>query len=198
MGARNRGGLTLVHSRRNPGSVASSEAAVFMFGESLRFFWASRRALAHTGYAPAELCGRSPWDLKPDYDEASFRRLIEPLQVGVCEVCFRTTHRRRDGCAILVSVAVRRHQQGDAAPFYVAVVREIDPGVGANDGRAARLRQRMRLGNQVALSNKVTELRRLGKLLADEAGCVRAGETRGVAENLTYFSEWLFDAFGRG
>ena len=76
-----------------------SNDAIFMFdAESLGFVYTNRGACEQIGYTEDELREMTPVDIKPEYDEAGFRALIEPLveKPGTSSV-LRPMHRHKDG-----------------------------------------------------------------------------------------------------
>ena len=100
---------------------------IFIFDpETLRFSYANRGAITQSGFSLAELQGKTPLDLKSRFDEAGYRRLLEPLLNGdKSEVLFETTHRHKRGNEIPVEVLLQyMAPEGEPARF-INVVRDI-------------------------------------------------------------------------
>jgi PAS domain S-box-containing protein len=97
---------------------------IFVFDdESLRFTQVNRGARENLGYSVDELAGLTPVDLKPEFEEAEFRNLIEPLRTGATSsLVFKTVHRRKDGTDYRVEVHLQHHP---ASREYVAVILDI-------------------------------------------------------------------------
>jgi PAS domain S-box-containing protein len=100
---------------------------VFMFDpETLRFIYANEGALQQVGYSADELRTMHPFDIKPEYPEPAFRRMIVPLRDGARQTLnFETVHRHRDGHLIPVEVTLELVAPAGATPRFVAVVRDI-------------------------------------------------------------------------
>jgi PAS domain S-box-containing protein len=74
----------------------------------LRFTYVNQGAMNQVGYSRSELIGRSALDIKPDFDEASYRELIAPLLTGERpSITFTTTHLHRDGTRVPVEVLLQ-------------------------------------------------------------------------------------------
>ncbi len=100
---------------------------VFMFDpDSLWFIYANEGAARHLGYTIDEILRMHPYDIKPEFDEAAFRELIEPLRRDAeMMMNFETVHRHRDGHDIDVEIMLQCTQIGDHDRRYVAIVRDI-------------------------------------------------------------------------
>ncbi|NNL86101.1 MAG: response regulator, partial [Myxococcales bacterium] len=91
--------------------------------ETLRFKLVNRGARENLGYSVAELRNLTPVDLKPDFDEEQFRRLIQPLREGRQDkLAFETVHRRKDGSEYGVEVHLH---YSPAEGEFVAVILDI-------------------------------------------------------------------------
>ena len=103
------------------------EDGAFIFSpESLRFSYVNQGAVRQTGYSRAELLGMTPLNLKLEFDEIRFRRMLEPLACGeVRTVRFSTTHRHKSGHDIPVEVILQYLTPNNEAPNIVAIVRDI-------------------------------------------------------------------------
>ena len=100
---------------------------VFMFSpETLRFFYFNQGAMSQVGYTYHELLHMTPIDLIPEFDKASFRRLLKPMIEGERNaVTFETYHRNRNGGLIPVEIFLQYIYPVDQEPRFVAIVRDI-------------------------------------------------------------------------
>lgn len=106
-------------------TLDSTLDCVFMFDpETLRFFYVNQGAMDQLGYSREELLGMTPTDIKPHFDESTFRAVIQPLMSGGCSsTTFQTLHRSKSGNDIPVEIFLqfipgpRKH--------FVAIVRDI-------------------------------------------------------------------------
>ncbi|MGM0554078.1 MAG: hybrid sensor histidine kinase/response regulator [Pseudomonadota bacterium] len=108
---------------------------VFMFdADDLRIFYANQGACDHVGLDADQLRGMHVYDLKPDYPEARFRELIEPLQQGQqTSLTLETVHQRSDGDTIPVEVFLQRIAPDGEPARFVAIVRDIRERVAARE-----------------------------------------------------------------
>lgn len=110
-------------ARRIAGTLDAVTDGVFMFDPvDLTFRWVNDGAVAQTGYTRHELLdGMTPLDIKPRFDEAGFRALIDPLLDGrERRVSFETVHRRRNGELTPVEIVLEQ-----PADILVAISRDI-------------------------------------------------------------------------
>ena len=107
---------------------------VFMFdAEKLKFYYANQGALDQVGYSQDELLQMTPFDIKPDFTEASFRELIQPLHQGdINSMTITTRHRHKDGHNIPVEIFLQYISSEDK-PRFVAIVRDITDRIAAED-----------------------------------------------------------------
>ncbi len=100
---------------------------VFMFRpDTLRFFYANHGALLQLGYSAEALLGMTPLDLKPEFDEARFRAVLDPMLRGEQDsVTLETVHRHRDGHLIPVEVFLQYVAPVGEPPRFVNIVRDI-------------------------------------------------------------------------
>lgn len=98
---------------------------IFVFDVStLRFTLVNRGALINLGYSIEEMQVMTPFDIKPLFTEASFRKLIHPLLRGDQQrLHFQTVHERKDGSRYDVDIVVHL---SDAVmpPEIVAIVQD--------------------------------------------------------------------------
>src|SRR5688500_12603030 len=72
---------------------------IYLFdAETLLFEYVNEGGRRNLGYGMEVLRGMTPLDIKPEFDEASFRAMIHPLLTGEKEILtFETVHLRADG-----------------------------------------------------------------------------------------------------
>jgi len=100
---------------------------IFMFEpESLKLFYVNQGAIEQVGYSRDTLMQMTPFDIKPDFDEARFRKLIAPIITGPSySQTFETVHQHLDGHCIPVEIFQQYvHPEGEP-PRFVAFVRDI-------------------------------------------------------------------------
>ncbi|MCK6554972.1 PAS domain S-box protein [Candidatus Binatia bacterium] len=100
---------------------------IFIFdADTLRFSHVNRGAIEQTGYTGEELLGMTPLDIKPEFDQATFRAMLAPVIDGrSASRTFATVHRRKDGTEVPVEVVVQHTPRPDDVRLVVAVVRDI-------------------------------------------------------------------------
>lgn len=121
--------------------------------ETLRFTYVNDGALAQLGYSDDEMLEMTPLDIFPEFDEASFRRLIAPLLDGTLpSLTFETTERANEGVEIPAEVFLQFIAQGDMDARFVAMVRDISERKQAEQiiqREAARTEALMRVASQL-------------------------------------------------
>ncbi len=100
---------------------------VFMFHpDTLYFFYVNTGAIQQVGYTQDELLSMKPTDIKPEYDETSFRKLMQPLIDGSVPILhFATLHRHKNGQDIPVEISLQYIAPAGEEPRFVAIVRDI-------------------------------------------------------------------------
>ncbi len=102
----------------------SSEIYIFN-ARTLKFIQVNRGARLNLGYSMAELGGMTPIDIKPEFSESQFRRMIEPLENGKTgRLVFETRHRRANGTLYPVEVRLQLSKL-ESPPVYVTVIHDI-------------------------------------------------------------------------
>lgn len=93
--------------------------------DTFEFLLVNEGALKNIGYAQDELLGLKPSDIKPEYDEESFKALVMPLLSGKQDYLeFDTKHARKDGSHYDVLVNLQKTIfQGRAA--FIAVILDV-------------------------------------------------------------------------
>lgn len=93
--------------------------------KSLFFVNVNHGAQKYTGYTLAECKKMTPLDLKPEFTEASFRKLISPLLDGEKEkIDFETVQRRKNGTTYPVEVHLQTSTVNDRQ-MVIAIILDI-------------------------------------------------------------------------
>jgi len=101
--------------------------------DSLQFVQVNRGACQNLGYTEQELRSMTPYDIKPEYDEQSFRAAIRPLLTGEKkQMLFETRHQRKDGSIYPVEVRLQLSRAGES-PLFVAMIMDITERKAAED-----------------------------------------------------------------
>jgi len=99
---------------------------IFIFDtDSLQFIDVNRGALKNLGYTLDELKKMTPVDIKPDFTEGEFRKVLETLINRTNEkITFETVHERKDKSKYFVEVHLQLSKLGDREVF-VAIILDI-------------------------------------------------------------------------
>jgi len=99
---------------------------IFIFDtDSLQFIDVNRGALKNMGYNLDELKKMTPVDIKPDFTEGEFRKVLETLIDKTNEkITFETVHERKDKSKYFVEVHLQLSKLGDKEVF-VAIILDI-------------------------------------------------------------------------
>jgi diguanylate cyclase (GGDEF)-like protein/PAS domain S-box-containing protein len=113
--------------RRSQSALDATRDGVFMFApDTLRFFYVNSGAVEQVGYSREELLQMTPLDIKPEFTEETFRKMIAPLIEGVKDSHFFTTvHRHRDGRDVPVEIILQYVASETGENLFVAMVRDI-------------------------------------------------------------------------
>ena len=100
---------------------------IFMFDTiSLKFFYVNRGAMDQLGYTEEEFAELTAVDIKPEFEEETFRKLIAPLLNGEStSLMFETLHKHKNGKLIQVEVFLQIVTSEDTSKRFVAIVRDI-------------------------------------------------------------------------
>ena len=104
--------------------LEESRNEIFVFDDAtLKFRLVNHAARENLGFTLDELREMTPIDIKPEFTEDEFRKLVDPLRSGEREVfAFRTIHRRKDGTDYRVDI---RLQHEDERGEFIAVILDI-------------------------------------------------------------------------
>lgn len=99
---------------------------IYIFdSESLKFLEVNRGALDNLGYSKKEIQELSVTDIKPEIDEAEFRKIAKPLFDGDrSRIIFETVHQRRDGSVYPVEIRLQL-SHSEVPPVFLANVQDI-------------------------------------------------------------------------
>lgn len=105
-------------------TLENSLNEIYIFdAESLHFTYVNKGALINLGYTDDEIKLKTPLDLKPDFTEDQFKKLIEPLLHYQQEkIIFFTIHKRKDGSTYPVEVHLQYVEQHDSKRFLAIVL----------------------------------------------------------------------------
>jgi len=100
---------------------------VFMFdAQDLKFLYVNKGAVDQVGYSPQELLRMTPFDIKPDFNEAQFREFISPfLKHRETARTFETVHQHKNGTRIPVEIFLQYIAPENEPARFVAIVRDI-------------------------------------------------------------------------
>lgn len=107
-------------------ALDATHEGVFMFDpETLRFFYVNEGAIQQTGYSRYELLQMTPLDIKPEFNEETFRAMISPLIVeGAGSRFFTTVQRRKDNLDVPVET-ILQYVTFDHERVFIAMARDI-------------------------------------------------------------------------
>lgn len=106
--------------------IDNSLDEIYVFdAETLKFKHLNKCALENLGYTSEEIKFLTPYDIKPEYTEDSFRKTVGPLLSGQeKKLVFETYHRRKNGTVYPVEVHLQLDRQGDQ-PLFLAIINDI-------------------------------------------------------------------------
>ena len=107
--------------------VDKTTDCVFMFDpDTLRFTYTNQGAERQVGYTDTELLNMHPYDIKPEYNEKTFREMLKPLISGELPVAnFETIHQHKNGDQIEVDINLQLVTTLTGAQKFIAIVRDI-------------------------------------------------------------------------
>jgi len=157
---------------------------VFMFDpDTLEFNYANRGALLQVGYSYGELFAMTPVDIKPEFDEKTFREMIAPLQNNLQEsMTFSTVHRHKDGHLVPVEIFLQYVQPEQRQGIFVSVVRDVSQ-------RLAELKEKEQLQSRLLHTQKLESVGQLAAGIAHEINT----PTQYVGTNINFLDEAFTD-----
>lgn len=107
-------------------TLENSLNEIYIFdAKTLQFSYVNKGALLNLGYSENEIKALTPLDLKPDYTETSFKKLVAPLVSSEKnKIIFFTNHERKDGSQYPVEVHLQLVTEGINKRF-IAIILDI-------------------------------------------------------------------------
>ncbi|MDO9300687.1 MAG: PAS domain S-box protein, partial [Anaerolineales bacterium] len=104
--------------------LESSLNEIYIFdAETLRVQYVNLGALRNLGYTREAMSAMSPLDIKPEFNEDSFRDLLEPLlRLEQEKLIFHTVHRRADGSLYPVEVHLQMSDFEGKRVFHAIIL----------------------------------------------------------------------------
>ncbi len=160
--------------------------SVFMFNpDTLNFEYVNQGALSRIGYSYGELFAMTPVDIKPEFDEQQFRKMIDPLiQSREDSLTFTTIHRRKDGSTLPVEVFLQYVHQESGQGVFVAIVHDIS-------SRLAEEKEKEQLQARLLHTQKLESVGRLAAGIAHEINT----PVQYVGTNIDFLDESFSDIF---
>jgi len=92
---------------------------------TLKFQYLNQGALQNIGYSIEDMPFLTPVDINPEYSQAAFQALVQPLVTGEQELLvFETTHRRKNGTVYPVEVHLQLNRQ-ETERLFLAISIDI-------------------------------------------------------------------------
>lgn len=116
--------LNLQKARSYKHILENSVNEIYIFdAESLKFIHVNQGALKNLNYTPEELHNKTPLDLKPAFDEFTFKELINPLLRGdVNKITFSTVQQRKDETTYPVEVHLELTEYINTRAFIAIII----------------------------------------------------------------------------
>lgn len=135
---------------------------IFVFdATSLKFINVNKGAQQNIGYTLDELRELTPVDIKPKYDEANFRKILEPLVHGSQEkIEFETFHQRKDGTTYPVIIHLQLSRFGNKQVFLAMILDITERKEYTTKLEKTVVRRTKELNNTVAQLNEEVEKRK--------------------------------------
>ncbi len=93
--------------------------------QTFRFEYVNEGARRNLGYPMEQLLALTALDIKPEFSEAAFRKMVEPLLLHEKnKFVFQTSHRRADGSLYPVEVHLQLVERGSRA-LFLAFINDI-------------------------------------------------------------------------
>ena len=108
-------------------TLDAAQDGIFVFEPAtLCFQSVNAGAIRQTGYRRDELLRMTPLDIKPEFSEERFRRMLAPLITRAIKAqSFTTVHRRKDGADVPVEIILQYIGASNERRRFVAIVRDI-------------------------------------------------------------------------
>lgn len=106
--------------------IDKSANEIYIFDAyTLKFDYINTGAIANLGFTKEEILKMTPLDIKPEFNEKSFRNFIFPLLKGETDkLVFETVHQRKDKSTYPIEVNLNLYQQDDRLYFF-AIINDI-------------------------------------------------------------------------
>jgi len=145
-----------------------NEIYIFDAG-TLRMVSVNLGARTNLGYSMDELLSMTPVDLKPEFTQASFVELLEPLRSGAeKEIVITTAHQRKDGSRYQVQAHIQLMDENP--PVFVAMVRDIDERLEL-ESEMRKLAQAVEQSpDSIVITNTHAEIEYVNKAYVDASG----------------------------
>ena len=107
-------------------AISSSFDEVYIFDtKDFHFVFVNKAAFKNLGYSPAEIVKLTPWDLKHEFTEDTFRKAVQPLLDGSQHLLiYESEHSRKDGTSYPVEVHLQLVESGNRK-LFLAVINNI-------------------------------------------------------------------------
>lgn len=106
--------------------IEKSVNEIYIFNSStLKFEYLNKVAINNLGYSKEEMYEMTPLDIKPEFNEESFKKMIKPLLNGEKEnITFETVHKRKNKTTYPVEVNLQLYKYKDTT-LFIAVILDI-------------------------------------------------------------------------
>lgn len=106
--------------------IEKSVNEIYIFNPStLKFEYLNKVAINNLGYSKEEMYEMTPLDIKPEFSEVSFKKMIKPLLNGEKEnITFETVHKRKNKTTYPVEVNLQLYKNKDTT-LFIAVILDI-------------------------------------------------------------------------
>jgi PAS domain S-box-containing protein len=114
--------------------IENSLNEIYVFDSTtLRFEYVNQGGLQNLGYTLNEMQTLTPPNIKPEYTEMEYRKMVQPLLSKEKErLIFETIHRRKNGTDYPVEVYLQLHFQEDKS-LFISVINDITERKGAEE-----------------------------------------------------------------
>lgn len=114
-------------SERLTHSISASINEIYMFdAATLKLIFANTSAQKQLGYSEDELKNMTALDIKPDFDEQSFQKILNPLRSGEKKSqYYQTRHRAKNGRLYPVEVHLQLFEPQDGPSYFLVIALNI-------------------------------------------------------------------------